>query len=359
MLLKHITDNSILSIYSFLIKYSFLGEVNIMIDKKVVLITDKNEKINHADISNRNLEGNNAISTKTISEAIMSISKEFELITDVSKFLNSIYDYKDDIIFPMKYGHNSPDSKSILPGICEGGHLKYVGGDDYAHIICNDKYTAKLFAREFGIKTAPSILFRKPVDFNSINEALHVLTPPFVIKPNFGGGSTGISNHNVCFDYASATELLIKLYTFHKMPILVEEYILGEEVELILVGNNQKILFSEEVQLIMDKKDFFDSEIWGFETKKIDDSNIDFRMSSLISQKDITKIHNLFKAFDKIEFMRVDGRMYNGEFHLIELSPDCYLGDDCAFYYAFNSKGYSLSQMFEFLITNSLSNYQL
>ena len=35
-----------------------------MIDKKVVLITDKNEKINHADISNRNLEGNNAISTK-------------------------------------------------------------------------------------------------------------------------------------------------------------------------------------------------------------------------------------------------------------------------------------------------------
>ena len=115
----------------------------------------------------------------------------------------------------------------------------------------------------------------------------------------------------------------------------------------------------ERILLIMDKKDFFDSEIWGFETKKIDDSNIDFRMSSLISQKDITKIHNLFKAFDKIEFMRVDGRMYNGEFHLIELSPDCYLGDDCAFYYAFNSKGYSLSQMFEFLITNSLSHYQL
>ena len=50
-----------------------------MIDKKVVLITDKNEKINHADISNRNLEGNNAISTKTISEAIMSISKELRM----------------------------------------------------------------------------------------------------------------------------------------------------------------------------------------------------------------------------------------------------------------------------------------
>ena len=71
------------------------------------------------------------------------------------------------------------------------------------------------------------------------------------------------------------------------------------------------------------------------------------------------KIHNLFKAFDKIEFMRVDGRMYQGEFHLIELSPDCYLGDDCAFYYAFGNKGYSLSQMFEYLIINSSNHYQL
>ena len=39
----------------------------------------------------------------------------------------------------------------------------------------------------------------------------------------------------------------------------------------------------EEVQLIMDKKEFFDYEIWGYETKKIDDTNIDFKMSSFIS----------------------------------------------------------------------------
>lgn len=330
-----------------------------MIDNKVILITDKNEKIEHADISNRNLEGNNEFSTKKISNAIRNISKDFEIFMDVSKFLQVIGNYKSNIIFPMKYGYNSPDSKSIIPGICEGANLKYVGADDYAHMICNDKYIAKLFATEFGIKTAPSILFRTPKDFLSVNETLHLLKPPFVIKPNFGGGSTGISEHNICFDYESATELLIKLYSFHKMPILAEEYIPGEEVELILVGTKEKIIFSEEVQLIMDKKEFFDSQIWGYETKKIDDSNVDFKMSSLISKNDISKIHNLFKAFDKIEFMRVDGRMNQGEFHLIELSPDCYLGDDCAFYYAFENKGYTLSQMFEFLIVNSLAHYQL
>lgn len=332
-----------------------------MIDNKVVLITDKNEKIEQADISNRNLEGNNEFSTQKISNAIRDIAREFEIFTDVPQFLHAISNYKNDIIFPMKYGYNAPDSKSIIPSICEGANLKYVGADDYAHMICNDKYIAKLFAREFGIKTAPSILFRAPSleDAPTINESLHLLKPPYVIKPNFGGGSTGISEHNVCFDYESATELIIKLYSFHKMPILVEEYIAGEEVELILVGTKEKVTFSEEVQLIIAKKDYFDSEIWGYETKKIDDSSIDFKMSSLISSNDINKIHNLFKAFDKIEFMRIDGRMSQGEFHLIELSPDCYLGEDCAFYFAFGNRGYTLPQMFEYLIINSLNHYQL
>lgn len=330
-----------------------------MINNKIILITDENQKIDHADISNRNLEGNNEHSTKIISNAIKSICKKFEIYTSIPLFIHDIEKYKENIIFPMKYGYNTPDSKSILPGICEGANLKYVGADDYAHMICNDKYMAKMFAREFGIKTAPALIFRNPKNFATVKENLLLLRPPFVIKPNFGGGSTGISGHNICADFDSAADLVIKLYSYHKMPILAEEYIPGEEVELILVGTKKEITFSEEVQLIMDKKEFFDYEIWGYETKKIDDTNIDFKMSSFISKNDISKIHNLFKAFDKIEFMRVDGRIYQGEFHLIELSPDCYLGDDCAFYYAFRNKGYSLSQMFEYLIVNSLNHYQL
>ena len=57
-----------------------------MIDNKVILITDENEKIDHADISNRNLEGNNEYSTKMISNAIKSICKEFEIYTSVPLF---------------------------------------------------------------------------------------------------------------------------------------------------------------------------------------------------------------------------------------------------------------------------------
>ncbi len=38
-----------------------------MINEKLVLVTDNNEKIENANVSNRNLEGNNAESTLKIS----------------------------------------------------------------------------------------------------------------------------------------------------------------------------------------------------------------------------------------------------------------------------------------------------
>ena len=38
-------------------------------------------------------------------------------------FVNNIQTHKNDIIFPMKYGRNTPNSKSIVPSICEGMNI--------------------------------------------------------------------------------------------------------------------------------------------------------------------------------------------------------------------------------------------
>ncbi|MFC6551631.1 hypothetical protein [Cohnella cellulosilytica] len=167
------------------------------------------------------------------------------------------------------------------------------------------------------------------------------------------GRSTGISIHNICSNYQDAANLIAQLIRSHKMPILVEEYIQGYEVEYIIFGNRQSIRLTEEVKLIMDKQDYFEKTIWGFETKKLDDTTIDFQKSNLLSENDKGNLQALFQSFDKVEFMRIDGRFHNGNFTLIELSPDCYLGDDCAFYYAFQQQGIKYEDMFRLLIPNA------
>lgn len=326
-----------------------------MVDKKIVLITDSICKITQADISNRHLEGNDHLVVQQIVESIREFTSEVEVYTSTERFLTNIQKHKNDIIFPLKYGDNYPNSKSIIPAICEAAELAYIGADDYTQMLCNDKHLAKLYAREFGIPSALDILLREPSDIAGVCTQLQSLSLPLIVKPNFGGGSTGISESNICNDYLSAAKLAIDLYHFHQLPILVEEYISGYEVELVLVGTKKGIIFSEEIQLIINGKENFTKEIWGFETKKIDDSGVYFKKSTYINKKIIDKLHSLFLSFDKVEFMRIDGRISNGEFHLIELSPDCFLGDDCAFSGAFQNRGYTLPQMFEILLNNGLN----
>lgn len=77
------------------------------------------------------------------------------------------------------------------------------------------------------------------------------------------------------------------------------------------------------------------------------------RICHLLNQNKRSNLVNLFKSFDKVEFMRIDGRVRDGEFVLIELTPDAYLGDDCAVYEAFKHHGYSHSQMFKAMVENA------
>ena len=317
------------------------------------MITDDPLDFHTASIEDRNLEWNSVKGTATMLNAIRNVHGNVIHHRNVDSFLENIENYRDDIVFPLLYGINSPSSKSIIPASCEGFSIRYIGADPYAHTICNDKKLSTMYAKEFGINSAKSVLLRF---HNTLEkELLECLHPPLIVKPNYGGGSTGIAASNVTNTHHDAYVLALHLHQIHKMPILVEELLEGHEVEFIIVGNHEHILLASEVKLVINHEDYFSDQIWSYETKKIDDSSVAFVASNLISQKTKKQMFDLFQSFKKIEFMRIDGRVRNGEFHLIELSPDCYLGDDCAVAAAFFSNNYSYEDMFRILLHNSLN----
>lgn len=52
--------------------------------------------------------------------------------------------------------------------------------------------------------------------------------------------------------------------------------------------------------------------------------------------------------------MRIDGRMYEGRFHLIELTPDCSLHPACFMAKAFEARGMNYDEMVEALASIGL-----
>ena len=325
-----------------------------MINKIVMVVDEMKESKHEANITMNDLEGNSAEQTTRLRKTLEKIG-QVVCYENIVEFAKHIHNHTHDIVFPMYYGPASYTSKGIVPALCETYGINYVGGDAYSQLICNDKALSKQYALNFGIRSPKGHVLRPNTPISLIASAIKDIDLPLVVKPNVGGGSTGISSKNISYSYTDAIELAQFLLNSIRVPILIEEYIEGYEVELITVGTQNRISFCEEVQLLMNNKTYFDHDLWGFETKNVDDSSIDFSISNYIPIDERNDLLKLFQSFEKLEMIRFDGRIKNGHFYLLELSPDCYLGDDCAFYYAFKNNGFSHDEMFRFLINNSLN----
>lgn len=60
-----------------------------------------------------------------------------------------------------------------------------------------------------------------------------------------------------------------------------------------------------------------------------------------------------------MEFMRIDVRVdTNGDIHVLELSPDCYIGTSGAFYETVKEAYGDFNNMVKCLVENAISNQQ-
>lgn len=322
------------------------------INKEIVFITDPWDKENEFSLKRKNIEGNSKKIALEIMAVLKSISDRVVMYNDPKEFSNNICQHLDSVVLSTYYGTASPNSKSLIPSLCETNKIPFVGADSYTQMLCNDKYLSKKYITDFNLKTPRGILVRRSDWFEL--ELINTLKLPLVIKPNFGGGSNGISNNNLVSTYQDAKNLTLQLIEYQNLPVLIEEYIPGYEVELVIFGNNKKIILEKEIGIEVDGVDYFQEQIWGYEAKKAGLHENRLRPTSYLLPEDSKKIHKLFCSFEKAEIMRIDCRIFENNAYILELSPDCYLGKTGGVYKSFESFDINYSEMFLLLIENSL-----
>lgn len=322
---------------------------------KTILVVDEPKIIKNADISNHHLEGYSFLELKKIKEAIESFS-DIEIYTNLNEFSKNISRFDNCTIFPMYWGKSSRVIKGHVPSICEANNIDYIGPDSYTCILCNDKYISKKYVNQFGFKTSRDFLIYQEDSIQNIKFKLQLLNYPLVIKPNFGGGSTGISNQNLVNNEQEALNIISILLKNHFNPLIIEEYIEGYEVSILLMGGKEKMVINNETKLIVDDKDYFAKSLWAMEDKKINFLSSHYVRSNLITDQDRDKAINLFKSFDKVEYMRIDARINNNGLFVIELSPDCYMGPNCDFSISLIDKGISYNDFIKMVFDNHFSN---
>src|SRR5690606_30854136 len=198
---------------------------------KVLLIgIDKNGKWFY----NNNFNKENFITTpKSFFKEAMSVIIESR--ENKNCILNTI-NYKIveefDVAFSIIHGTFGEDG--TLQGYFKALNIPFVGSDILGSAICMDKEVTKRLLRDNGVPIANFITLRKyqkeEISFEKVKGKLGV---PFFVKPCNAGSSVVVSKVTNQETFLYAIEEAFK-YDF---KILIEEAILGTEIECAIIGN--------------------------------------------------------------------------------------------------------------------------
>lgn len=137
-----------------------------------------------------------------------------------------------DGVFNFAEGLGGRGRESQVPALLEMLGIPNTGSDPVALALALDKGLAKVFASAQGIRTAPFVLVGADEPLPEID-----LRYPLFAKPVAEGSSMGIRDDSICRDAAELRERVAQLQHDYSQPVLIEEFLPGDEYTVGIVGN--------------------------------------------------------------------------------------------------------------------------
>ena len=204
-----------------------------------------------------------------------------------------------DVVFPVLHGKNGEDG--TIQGLCKLAQIPYVGCGVLASAVAMDKAFTKIVAAEKGVPQAKFVLVKQR-ELQAMDKAVlkveQAFEYPYFIKPANAGSSVGISKAK------NREELIAGLYEAakHDSRILVEETIVGREVETAVLGNDDvQVSGVGEILAAAEFYDF-DAKYNNAESKTI----VDADLPEEIKEKIREYARDVFDAVDGKGLSRVD-----------------------------------------------------
>lgn len=206
---------------------------------------------------------------------------------------------KVDVVFPVLHGLYGEDG--TVQGILELAQIPYVGCGVLASAVSMDKLYTKIIVNTLGIRQANYAAVRKEElrDMEAAVKKVEETVPyPVFIKPCNAGSSKGVSKA----ENREQLEIGLLEAAKHDRKILVEETIIGREIECAVLGGNE--VKASGVGEILAAAEFydFDAKYHNAESKTVLDPELPAETAEEL-RKDAVAI---FKAVDGFGLSRVD-----------------------------------------------------
>ena len=206
-----------------------------------------------------------------------------------------------DVVFPVLHGLYGEDG--TVQGLLELAKIPYVGCGVLASAVSMDKLSTKLIVRNLGIRQAAyiQVLKRELTDMEAVAGRVEEAFPyPVFIKPSNAGSSKGVSRADNREELLKGLEEAAR----HDRRILVEEMIVGHEVECAVYGGGTEEVLASGVGEILAGAEFYDydAKYYSSESRTVVDPKLPGNSVEEIREAAV----KIFRAVDGYGLSRVD-----------------------------------------------------
>ncbi|MEC7417472.1 MAG: D-alanine--D-alanine ligase family protein [SAR324 cluster bacterium] len=219
-----------------------------------------------------------------------------------------------DLFFPITHGKQGEDG--ALQGLLELLGKPYVGCDVTGSAICMDKDISKRLLHAEGIPVSNVCTIRNPESV-PYDEVVATLGTPLFVKPAREGSSLGVSKVWNAAQYEEALRIAFAL----DRKVLVEEAVLGREIECAVLGNERPTA-ARVLGEIVPRHEFY-----SYEAKYVDEHGAELIVPAPVAPESAEQIRAVaVQAFQATEcqgmarvdfFLREDGSFVLNELNTL------------------------------------------
>ena len=244
------------------------------------------------------------------------------------EFMRNILNEKVDIVFNIAEGRGNYRSREAqVPSILEMLNIPYVGSDPECLAVCLDKHLTKKLVRLAGIPTPE---WRLIANEKELKETTWKDFPfPAIVKPVYEGSSKGIHPNSLVDSVKEAVKTIAEMLEIYRQPVMVEQFIDGDEVTVGMLGNYPAKILG--MMRILPRK-HSNRFVYTVEVKRDWKNLVDYECPAQLKEATLKKIATYsLKAFEMLgcrDFSRIDFRVSaDGIPYMLEINPLPGLGD--------------------------------
>jgi D-alanine-D-alanine ligase len=294
--------------------------------KVLMLFYSPYQKPRGYDYKEEFADPDNMYTERDVQKALISNGHEVRLLgiyNDITPLFEEIQHNKPDVIFNMMEVYNDQTHlEKNMAALLEILGIPFTGSSSGVLYLSNNKAIHKKILDYHGIKVPRFLECALGGKVSLPDDFLF----PAIVKPTCEEASRGISQASVVDNVAALTERVKFIHEHMRMDAIIEEFIMGRELYVSVMGHKQLIVFPAR-EMIFSKvpeneprvatyKAKWDDEYrkrWGI--KSVPAKNIDLQLKEHL--EDVCK--RAYWALDARSYLRFDIRLTpQGEVYIIE-----------------------------------------